>query len=379
MGTESPSSALSLRLRNLPLPARLVISAFLLSVGLGYLAALVQLHMQHATKGNVLPTAEDAERIFAGKKGERPKSKIESLLETPVAEKDAEAAKQFSGNGQMCEAFTKKSTKPDWESALEERAGKIAKDPDDIQDAERERAEKELRLERDGERQAVVAWVSAGAKEEEYKRDRFVLPDELKDHPLTKKYVVKDGDQCLVKTTSILTDRCYRCHKTDGVGKAKDFPLNDYAKLKPYVQVSETSTRMSTEKLAQTTHVHLLGFSMLYGLTGLIFAFTSYPGIVRALIAPLPLVAQVIDISCWWLARVDPRFAHVIVYTGGAVAGGLMLHIGLTLFNLYGWKGKGLLLLLVVAAGLGGWQLKQNVIDPYLADEKPAAAPVAEK
>ena len=73
---------------------------------------------------------------------------------------------------------------------------------------------------------------------------------------------------------------------------------------------------MSLSKLAQTTHVHMLGFSMLYGLTGLLFAFTSYPVFVRVLIAPLPLLAQIIDISFWWLARLDepygPGFAAAI-------------------------------------------------------------------
>ncbi len=365
MGTNLPTP-IHLRLRDLPLPARLVLSAFLLSVGLGYFAALVQLHMQHATPGHALPTGDDAERLFSGKPGERPKSKLEALIE-------AEESQPFNGSGQMRQAFTIKSTKPDWDSAIDERAEKIAGDGNEVEDKHREQAEKELRAERDGERQAVMAWVNAGAKKEEYDRDGFVLPTELIAQPITAKFVKDDGGKKTVKVASILTARCYRCHKPDGVGKAKDFPLNDYAKLKPYVTVSENSTRMSTEKLAQTTHVHLLGFSMLYGLTGLIFAFTSYPRLVRILIAPLPLVAQVADISCWWLARIDPTFAHVIVFTGGVVAGGLMLHIGLTLFNLYGKVGKGVLLLLLVATALGGWQLKQHVIDPYLAHEGVAA------
>src|SRR4051794_33861872 len=118
MGTESPSSA-PLRLRNLPLAARFVVSAFLLSVGLGYLAALVQLHMQHATPGNLLPTADDAERIFAQKKGERPKSKLETLIE-------AEENQPFNGTGQMAVAFTTKSAKPGWEDAIDERAEHLA-------------------------------------------------------------------------------------------------------------------------------------------------------------------------------------------------------------------------------------------------------------
>jgi hypothetical protein len=353
-----------MRLRNLPLPARLVLSFFLLSVGLGYLAALVQLHLQHATPGNFLPTADDAERLFSGKKGERPKSKLEVLIE-------AEEKQPFNGNGQMREAFTTKSTKPTWDEAIDERAEKLAGEGKEVEDQHKEQAEKELRQERDGERFALVAWIDAGAKKEDFESDSFVLPKKLNEQPITPNFVQENGqtEQRTLKLRSLLTARCFRCHKPDGVGKAKEFPLNDHAKLKPYVQVNEVSTRMSIEKLAQTTHVHLLGFSMLYGLTGLIFAFTSYPRLFRILVAPMPLLAQIADISCWWLARLDPVFAHVIVFTGAIVATGLMLQIVLTLFNLYGKAGKALILLLLVAGGIGLWQVKVQFIDPHLIAE----------
>ena len=64
---------------------------------------------------------------------------------------------------------------------------------------------------------------------------------------------------------------------------------------------------MSIEKLTQSTHAHLLSFAVLYCLTGLIFAFTSYPALIRGIVAPLVLVAQLIDIACWWLARIQPN------------------------------------------------------------------------
>ena len=52
-------------LRDLPLAARLVIATFLLSVGIGYFSALVQLHFQHAKPGSLLPDAERTQ-IAAG-------------------------------------------------------------------------------------------------------------------------------------------------------------------------------------------------------------------------------------------------------------------------------------------------------------------------
>jgi hypothetical protein len=135
---------------------------------------------------------------------------------------------------------------------------------------------------------------------------------------------------------------------------------------------------MSLTKLAQTTHVHLLGFSMLYGLTGLLFAFTSYPVFLRVLLCPLPLLVQVLDIGCWWLARYDPVFAYAIPITGAIVALGLLLQIVLSLLDMYGPAGKVVLLLLFLAAGAGAGALKVKVIDPFLKQEGGSAVNAAE-
>jgi len=55
-------------LRDLPLPAKLVVSTFLISVGLGYSWALMQLHFKHASKGSLAPTPEDVVERFSGQR-----------------------------------------------------------------------------------------------------------------------------------------------------------------------------------------------------------------------------------------------------------------------------------------------------------------------
>src|SRR5215213_7091938 len=97
--------------RDLPLAARLTLAAFLISTGIGYFSALVQLHFQHAKPGEMMPTAEDAERMFTLQKG---KSQLMALIE-------AEEEKPFNGGGQMSTAFTKKSTEPGWKAAIRKK------------------------------------------------------------------------------------------------------------------------------------------------------------------------------------------------------------------------------------------------------------------
>ncbi len=100
----------------------------------------------------------------------------------------------------------------------------------------------------------------------------------------------------------------------------------------------KTSRQMSLESLTQTTHLHLLSFCMLWLLTGVIFAFSSYPRWLRCILAPGVLLAQVADVGCWWLARlpnVGPYFALTIIGTGTLVGVGLLLQITLGLSDMF--------------------------------------------
>jgi hypothetical protein len=378
MGTSSSHYVL----RNLPLVPRVVIAAFLLSVGIGYFSALVQLHYQMAKPGQPLPGPEETERRYSrasqadvGKPGQRPVGKIEHL----VANLDG----PFDGSGSMAKAFFERSE--DWKDELKERKTQATKDlprrersrtVDNPRRSEVEKAaEDQLRKERDGERLALLSWIRGGAPREAYEKDSYPLPDDLKGQPLTPCFL--DDSKKAVKIKSLITERCAVCHGENGKDdKARDYPLDKYDQIKRYVPDKDAppsrnalAGAMSEKKLAQTTHVHLLGFGILYGLTGLIFSFTSYPLIIRLLIAPLPLLVQVVDISCWWLARYDPMFAHLIPLTGALVAAGLFVHIAGSLFNMFGSAGKAVVLAILLAGAGGGYFLYEEVIAPKLEQE----------
>jgi hypothetical protein len=153
---------------------------------------------------------------------------------------------------------------------------------------------------------------------------------------------------------AILRERCARCHAEHASNAGARYPLRTWEQVHDYCEAEAGSGGMSARKLAQSTHAHLLGLAMLYGLTGLIFTFTSYPGWLRGLLGPLPLVAQVAEVGFWWLTRTDPAFAPGILVTGAAVAVGLGSQIALGLLDLFGRAGKVVLVLSVAVACLGG-------------------------
>lgn len=356
--SETPRFAL----RHLPLPARLVLSLFLVSVGVGYFSALVQLHLQHGSRdGEPLPTPADVVEVFAGLKKADPNaplpvSKLHRLVNGPI-----EGA-TWNGSGSMAAAFYHKDG-----ADFKDRA----KDPGD---------KAQVVAERQGEQAAVTAWLALPDAERKaaYEADAVAFPAAT---PLTDDYLTADKRSAKVKT--ILTDRCARCHAKGA--EQESYPLETYEQFAKYLTVPTLETKpggwlksdrqVSVEKLTQSTHAHLLSFSMLFALTGLLFAFTHYPAWVRGTVGPVVLLAQMADIACWWLARVDgvgPYFAQAIIGTGTVVGLGLLAHIVGGLWSLYGRAGRGVLLALAIMAGGGFAVLYSAAIGPALSAEKAA-------
>jgi len=241
--------------------------------------------------------------------------------------------------------------------------------------------------EREGERDALVAWSTTPDDERKkaYDSDQFTVVPSKMPKSITTKF--RDGNNNKVK--SILEARCVYCHRKGGDdNKAEAFPLENYDQIVKYLAVPEVTPfqpgwvkveeAMSLEKLTQSTHAHLLSFAVLFSLTGLVFAFTSYPTIVRCAISPLVLLAIVTDVSFWWLARLSEQygvfFAKGVMVTGGVAGMGLGLQITVSLWNMYGPKGKAVIVLLFAVGGVVGGLVMKNIVMPGLETKRAEAA-----
>jgi hypothetical protein len=335
-------------LRDWPLAARLVLATFLIAVGLGYGSALVQLHFQHATPGRALPSIDDVVRKFHGEPDPAKRvSTLERLIATPGHDDIP-----FTGAGSMAKAFTVKSS--------------------DFSRETRRRSRTEVEREREGERQLLLAFVRGGLDQQVFAADSMPRPENQRDQPFTGDFLNADGS---VKVKSLFTERCVRCHQADGDdAQAAKFPLDKFEQIQQYARVDESAGVMSLPALTQSTHAHLLTFAVLWAATGLVIAVSSYPAWIRNWLAPIVLVAQIADVACWWLARLEGdtgvMFAKAIVVTGGIVGVGLGLQILLGLFDLFGKAGKAILVLLLLAAGFGGYTLYDRVLAPQLVKER---------
>lgn len=366
-------------LRKLPRAGKIVVATLLLSIGIGFTSAIVNLHFQSASAGQPLPGPEETISEFHGSKQY---SQIERLL-------IANESKPFNGSGSMRSVFTSKRAGgikralKDKRVYLTELAEENLKDNPDELAKEKSRIINDPEVEKlvyqdiDGERIALLAWIRDGFKKEYYESSQvqgFPLVGNLALLKISAPMVqtTEDGTKRFANIEGIIESRCIRCHDSNAGGSASNYPIGTYEEFVDYC-IPEKSSAKSLEKLALSSHVHLLSFAMLYGVTGFCLAMTGFPNFLKVIIAPSALIIQVLEISCWWFARMDaplgPLFASAIPVMGGMVALGLLSQILLSLWDMFEINGRKVIFILLVCGVIFGGIVGVKVVLPFLKEE----------
>lgn len=137
------------------------------------------------------------------------------------------------------------------------------------------------------ERFKIIQWVRDGADEYDYKDDGI---------------------------ESIVQNRCVMCHN----GGSSLPNLSEFKTLKELSKQDEGATFSS---LIRVSHIHLFGIGFIFMFVGLIFSFsetssTKYKSIAIA----TPYVFLVTDILSWWLTKIHPVFAWLVIIGGSGMA-----------------------------------------------------------
>ncbi len=274
----------SLRLSRLSLSGKLLVTLFLGIVGLGYLFATANIMLQHQD-ADLEPglTVDDLRRTFHG---------MEKTV-TPDAETTVHSLmlEQVSPDGEMREYL--------------EDAGEPAV-------------------------ASLIGWLEDGAKE-----DGFAAGDPS---PL-----------------NVIKLACVECHHADG-GDMEDLPFaaNDEAEpeytlvmeaAEPEFETQEFGPQTVTlaptnlKKLVHITHAHILAIPVFTLLVGVLFLMTGFGEKIKLILAPLPMLAVLLDIGSWWAARFIEPFIYVIAASGAIFGAAYALQILAVLASM--WLGIG--------------------------------------
>jgi len=236
---------MTITLRTLPLPLRVLFTAFLLVLSVGYLTALVYLFYvdvePHAAKGQGM--IEGIAEKYHGKP-----TRLEMALQGP----------------------------------MKDRVGTEGK-------------------------AKIMTWLRGGATAQDFE---------------------------LIKP--VLEANCTGCHSANsGMKKASGEPLPSFGSYDEVSALAEIDTGLTIAGLAKVSHVHLFGISMIFVLTGFIFALGESPLWFRASVVALPYIAILADIGSWWLTKLSTVFA-VVVLIGGALMGlALAVQILISLWEMW--------------------------------------------
>lgn len=132
----------------------------------------------------------------------------------------------------------------------------------------------------------------------------------------------------------VFDNDCVSCHNRESYAAA-DIVLENYADAEPLLK---QDSGKSISRLISLTHTHLPSTLVLLFLMMFVFSFTSFPDWLKVLGYAVSIAAIVIDIGSWWLAKLAPGFA-VLVIIGGAMLG--TSFAALTVLGLWDlWLGK---------------------------------------
>ena len=139
----------------------------------------------------------------------------------------------------------------------------------------KENAPPEVRL-------AMIKWVRAGAPESEW--ETTIRP--------------------------LVVENCDACH-------ANIPGLSNISKKEVMLKLPAVDNGASIASLTRVSHIHLFGIAFIFFFVGWIFSFaTGFSTLGKSLLIATPFAFLIIDIVSWWLTKLEPGFAWLVIISG---------------------------------------------------------------
>lgn len=146
--------------------------------------------------------------------------------------------------------------------------------------------------------------LNGSMKENTSEQERFILMQWDRDGAELDDYK-SSGVERIIET------RCVMCHND----KASGIP--DFTKFEQLKALTTQDTGTTFESLTRVSHIHLFGISFIFMFVGIIFSFAETPSVLYKCIAiGMPYAFLIADIMSWWLTKIHPMFAWLVIFAG---------------------------------------------------------------
>lgn len=145
----------------------------------------------------------------------------------------------------------------------------------------------------------------------------------------------KGEDEFNAKVAPILNSNCIVCHSPESEMGLP--PLTSYENV---LKVAQSDHGASIQSLVRVSHIHLFGIAFILFFVGRIFILCEMPVMLKRIVVAIPFIAILADILSWYLTRMMPGFAYVVVTAGALMGISLATQIFVSVYQMWFYKPK---------------------------------------
>lgn len=120
-----------------------------------------------------------------------------------------------------------------------------------------------------------------------------------------------DKDEYAERIAPLIEQRCLACHD----GSNPHIP--SMAGYEDVAELAQLDTGMDLFTLVRVSHIHLFGLTFIFFVMGFIFSHAYLRRVwLKSVVIAVPFLAIMIDIFSWYLTKMVPGFAWVVIVSG---------------------------------------------------------------
>jgi hypothetical protein len=131
---------------------------------------------------------------------------------------------------------------------------------------------------------------------------------------------------------------CGPCHANmPGLANITEKPVMD--------QMTKRDEGASYPTLTRVSHIHLFGIAFIFFFVGWIFSYaTGISPMTKAVLIFTPFAFLIVDVVSWWLTKLDPNFAWLVIIGGFgySLASTIMIFTSLYQMWIAPWRSQGM-------------------------------------
>jgi hypothetical protein len=106
-------------------------------------------------------------------------------------------------------------------------------------------------------------------------------------------------------------------------------------------QMTKRDEGQSIATLTRVSHIHLFGISFIFFMVGWIFSYaTGFSSWLKSLLIITPFAFLIMDVASWWLTKINPNFAWLVIIGGFGYSLASTVMIFSSLYQMWFMKGR---------------------------------------